>query len=33
MSKETWKTIINTICMILSAIGAAISTGSCANVI
>lgn len=31
MKKETIKTIINTIAMILSAIAAAISTNSCVN--
>lgn len=31
MKKETLKTLINTIAMILSAIAAAISTNSCIN--
>lgn len=29
MTKENWKTIINIICTILSAIGATICTSSC----
>lgn len=32
-SKIDWKTLINTICMILSAIAASISTSSCMGVI
>lgn len=29
ISKETWRTIINVICTILTAIGTALTTGSC----
>lgn len=31
MSKENWKTLINIICTILTAIGTAITTSSCVN--